>query len=392
MNIDHWLLNETGRLVPEVLHQRTLHTGPWVNLVPKGSWPEGMGESLSVVTYERSLPTTSLTWGAVSFSDGTGAAACLPETAQVEWGQTTRSYNLEHAALESPDLCVNDLRNSFKRERQLNAIWSILGQQTSWVWEQRHRSEYVRIAQHKIIAREGLPEDDTAFPTQLPTSRLTAGMLARVYLKLNRDGARRDGGAVDVVNNKPQYIAIMSSETDHTLLMEDYKIREDIRNSDRVPELLAPYGVDRPYKGFYHLIDDFCPRWEYDDEDGWVEVPPYVRVASTKGYKWELNPDYETATYEDTIIFLPSVFKSLVPDTITTPGGSTKFDPVKYQGTWSWQNIKHREDNPDGTIGHFRGVFMAGSEPVFPQFGYVIRHLRAEIPLALVDQYGNASI
>lgn len=388
-DVNSWLVAESGRILPDVLHQRTLNVGPWVNLVQKGKWSDEMGEVLSVMTYERSLPATPMAWTPVGFNDGTGNN-CVPQAQQVEWGQTLRQFNLEHAALQSPPICVNDLRYPFKRAQQLSACFSALSQQTSWAWEHRHRNEYVRLSQHKIVARSGLPEDDVDFPTQLPTSRFTAGIAARIYQKLIREGAARDGGSVDMVDNRPQFIAIMSSETDTLMLQEDYKIREDFQYSGRVAELLQPFGVSRPYKGFYHLIDDFAPRWNWDSEEGeYVSVPPYVEVETTKGSAWEVNPDYETASFEDTIIFLPTVFRSLVPAPISSPGGQTDFKPQNYQGVWGWRNIAHATDNPDNTWGFFRGIFSAGSEPMFPQYGYVVRHLRPEISLGLVDQYGH---
>lgn len=386
MDIDQLMTVESGRIQDEIL-DRSLHSGPFVNLVRKGTWTDEMGEQISVLMYERSLPATSPTWETVTFNDGTGSN-CVPSAEVIEFAQTLRTYNLQQTAMESPKICVNDLRFTFKRRKQLENCFSILSQNTAWLWEQRHRDEYVRLSDHKIIAKAGLPEDDTAFPVQQATSRLTSGILKRVYQKLIRDGAQRDGGAVDIVNGRPQFIAVMSPEMDQLIVEEDYKIREDFRQSGRVAELLAPFGVDRPYKGFYHLIDDFPPRYNWVG-GAYERVEPYYAVATTKGNKYEVNPDYEDATFEDTIIFLPTVFRSLIPAPITTPGGNTSFDAQKYQGDWGWRNIQDRVENPDKTWGYFRGIFSSGSEPVFPQFGYVIRHLRADLPLNLVDADGN---
>lgn len=386
MDINDLLTHESGRISEEI-HDRTLNTSPWINLVKKGQWPDEMGEQISVLMYERSLPATSPTWETVTFNDGTGNN-CVPNAEVVEFAQTLRNYNLQQTALQSPNICVNDLRFTFKRRKQLENCFSILSQNTGWLWQERHRDEYVRLSEHKMIAKDGLPESDTAFPSQLPTSRLTAGILKRIYQKLIRDGAARDGGSVDTVNGRPQFIAVMSPEMDQLIVEEDLKIREDFRYSNRVAELLQPFGVDRPYKGFYHLIDDFPPRYNWTGA-AWSRIDPYVAVATDKGNKYEINPAYETATYEDTIIFLPSVLRCLMPKPITTPGGNTRFDPQKYQGDWGWRNILDRVENPDGTWGYFRGIFSCGTEPVYPQFGYVIRHLRADLPLNLVDADGN---
>ena len=119
------------------------------------------------------------------------------------------------------------------------------------------------------------------------------------------------------------------------------------------------------------------------------EVPPLIKLATTKGDMDVENPDYETAEYEDTIIYLPSVFKTLIPKPISAPGGNTSFEPQKYMGDWKWLNEFDRDTNPDKTHGYFRGVFSCGSEPIFPQFGYVLRHKRANLANTFLDENGD---
>jgi hypothetical protein len=131
------------------------------------------------------------------------------------------------------------------------------------------------------------------------------------------------------------------------------------------------------------MIDDFLPRWNLTN-GAWVRVRPYIATSgATKGTKFDINPAYETATYEDTILFHTDVFTNLVPKPITAPGGNTKFDAVSYMGEFKWRNIPNKADNPDGTIGFFRAILSSGSKPIRPEWGYVIRHLRCSTPLAL---------
>lgn len=385
-NIDDVLVHESGRILGEEIHQRTLHTSPFLDLIKKGTWPDEMGEQLSVMTYERSLPATDPTWTTVTFNDGTGNN-CVPTAESISFAQTLRTFTLAQTALEGPPICVNDLRFTFKRRKQLENCFSVLSQNTSWLLQNRHRSEYCRLAQHQVIADASLTES-TTMPASAATSRLTGGILKNIYLRLIREGAARDGGSFGMDNGRPQFVAIMSPEMDDLIVTEDYGVREDFRNvSGRAPELLQALGVDRPYRGFYHMIDDFPRRWNLTD-GAWVEVAPYVSSAATYGNKWEVNPLYQTATHEDTIIFVPTVYTCLVPQPITTPGGNTSFEPQKYMGTWGWRNIQDQVTNPDKTWGYFRGVFQMASEPVSPQFGYVIRHLRADPLLRLVDADG----
>ena len=199
-------------------------------------------------------------------------------------------------------------------------------------------------------------------------------------MDLLRNGAGAD--AYDRLNGAPVFLAIMSPETSDSLIRANADIRQDFRWSDRVNELLAPLGVQRSYRNFHHLVDAFAPR--YDLVSGvWTRVYPFVRTANgvsgtRQGVKYDLNPAYLVAGYEDTIIFIPDVFTSLVPKPLSI-GSGMEFNAQNYRGEFTWRNIIDRENNPDGTLGYFRAIFSNGAKPIFPHKGYVIRHARNTI-------------
>lgn len=380
-DVNQLLMNESGRIGPDIF-RKTIDTSPWLKLVKQDTWPDEMGDAISVLTYERSL-AAALTWNTVTYNTGTGNN-CVPAAEVVNFAQTLRTYNLKQTALESPPICVNDLRFTMKRQEQLSNIFSILQDNTSWAWQERYRDEFTRVAEHKMVAYgSALPEDKTTFAATAPNSRLTQGILDRIYLKLVRDGAGVN--PMGRQNGKPEFTIICSPETSDNLLRADDSIRQDYRwNPGKVNDLLAPLGVDRSYRGFYHLIDLFPPRWDFVT-GAWVRRLPYASASgATHGTKFDVNPLYENAAYEDTIVFHQDVFTSLIPKPITAPGGNVKFDPVSYRGEFKWRNILDRTLNPDGLIGYFRGILSSGSKPIRPEWGYVIRHLRCATPLGLV--------
>lgn len=380
-DIDQLLIAESGRIGPDI-YRKTLNTSPWLKLIKQDTWPDEMGDIISVLTYERSLYTNPLSWNTVTYDNGTGNG-CVPSAQVINFAQTLRTYNLKQTALESPAICINDLRFTMKRKEQLTNIFSILQENTSWAWQERYRDEYIRLAEHKMVAfGSSLPEATAAFPTTAPNSRLTQGILDRIYLKLVRDGAGNN--PMGRQNGKPEFTIICSPETSNLLLRDDTNVRQDFRwNPGRVNELLAPLGVDTSYRGFYHLIDMFPPRYDFV-AGAWVRRYPYGPIAATKGNKFDVDPLYENAAYEDTVVFVQDVYTSLIPAPITSPGGGTSFDPVSYRGDFKWKNIPDKVLNPDGTIGYFRGVLSSGSKPVRPEWGYVIRHLRCAPSLGLV--------
>ena len=412
-DLEQLLVSESGRIGADI-YRRTVDTSVFLKLVSQEAWPDEMGSSIKVMTYERSLPVnadtgvyTPNTWTAVGentqdspsatppiTNDGDNGGNCVPTALQVKFGQSLVSYNLVQTALESPDICVNDLRFPVYRKQQLANIMQILTENTSYLWIERFRDEYIRLAGNKTVANiaGGLVTTNGAtFPVgtgvKAPDSQLTLPMLKRAYMRMIRDGAGTSThGAIGRENGRPVFTLILSSEASENLILLNAELRQDVRWSTKVADLLSPLGVERSYQGFYHLIDDFAPRYNAtingsNDVTAYTRVYPYIASAATKGKKLEINPAYETATYEDVIIFHPDVFVSMVPKPITSPGGGTSFDPVNYRGDFHWQNIRDRVTNPDGTIGYFRGVFQSGSKPIFPQYGTVIRVLRGTTPL-----------
>ena len=429
-NIEQLLVSESSRIGDDI-YRKTVDTSPWLKLVKQDAWPDEMGESVSVLVYERSLPYTDagapkVSWNSVSqngaaygssdFAAGTNtlnntgndsaSAGSFPASGgTIDFGQTLRTYGLSHAALESPNISLNDLRFPMKRKEQLANIMQILTESTTEVWIQRYRDQYISIAQNKLTATTdttttsgfdysitGVGRNTTGatasgsggfLATTAATSagtQLTQTILDRVYMDLLRNGA--GANAYDRMNGAPVFLAIMSPETSDSLIRANADIRQDFRWSDRVSELLAPLGVQRSYRNFHHLVDAFAPRYSWSG-GAFTRVYPFVKVANDlgnarQGFKYELNTSYLNAAWEDTIIFVPDVFTSLVPKPLSI-GNGMEFNAQNYRGEFTWRNILDREKNPDGTVGYFRAVFSNGGKPIFPHQGYVIRHLRNTI-------------
>ena len=390
-NLEQLLITESGRIGPDI-YRRTLNTSPWTTLVKQEAWPDEMGDTVSVLVYERTLPGTGsgLTFTNVVSNplpdySSEGPGSCAVAGDNLGFAQTLTTYNLQQAAINSPDICLNDLRFPVKRQEQLRNIMAVLTENTQYAWENRYRDEYVRIAGNKIVATTtditaATHGNDTTFTTTVTgASRLTQGILRYFYSKLIRDGAATN--AYGRENGAPVFLLITSPETSDEIIKLNADIRQDFRYA-KPSELLTPLGVDRSYAGFYHLIDTMTPRYNLVSGN-WVRVYPYTTASATKGTKFVPNPAYYTAEYEDSIIFHPDVFTSLVPKPIGATG-QMAFDPQSYRGDFRWRNIPDRTCNPDGNIGFFRAIFSSGSKPVFKNLGYVIRHLRCPSDLGLL--------
>ena len=65
------LLVEASLQFSEDIYRRTINTSPWLKLIKQGSWPDEMGDTISVITYERTLPSTTNSWDNIN-SDSIG--------------------------------------------------------------------------------------------------------------------------------------------------------------------------------------------------------------------------------------------------------------------------------------------------------------------------------
>ena len=496
-NIEQLLVKEAGRIGPEI-YRKTVDNNVWLKLIKQDTFPDEMGDRVSVLTYERSIPQaarngrqndfdlqsvwqgssailgsnptdqtytsfnayTQATSGAAAAATASTDAAnnnSLPKFANVEFAQTLRTYDLRRVALESPNISLEDLRFPVRRKEQLTQIMNILTEQTALVWTTRYQDEYVRLAQNKItptgsdassaaLNYASVSSDLSSFsPIVNATSKLTQGILRRVYMRLLRDGA--GSAAQGKENGAPVFNLITSAETSDDIIKLNSDIRSDFRYSTKPNELLAPLGVERSYGGFYHIIDPYPPRYnrvaltasahasgvytvadstglEVGDvltvtgNDGttvksttsvvsaltstsvtisaavtspsatdklfaWKRVFPFTRTSATKGNKYDINASYLSAAYEDSIILVNEVYHSVVPKPLGSMG-QMGFDAQGYRGDFKWKNIPDRGTNPDGSVGFFRATFANGSKPVRPEWGYVIRHKRGEADLLWV--------
>jgi len=128
-------------------------------------------------------------------------------------------------------------------------------------------------------------------------------------------------------------------------------------------------GVEKSFRGFYHLVDDLAPRYSFNSStDALERVEPYT-ISSGVAVP---NSAYDTAAFEAAYVMTDEVMESLVPNPITSAGNGISFNPVNYRGEFKWTNIPDIELNPDGTVGFFRGILASASKPIKTAFGYAI--------------------
>jgi hypothetical protein len=418
--IDTILTQEANRIGSDI-HRRTLHTTPWMDLVKQTAFPAGMGYTLGTLVYDRALPRTTsggttlgLNWTEIGGSEADSLATAStvnqiligakdtnigPNVAAgkafISFARQLKQYTLKRAVVESPRINVEDLRFAAYRQEQLRAVMDALTEATRYSWEERNRDEYDRVCANLVpclasgtpivqtVDLDGGPlkfegrqtvdvdliADFVVSGTDIdyrPTANISNKILDSIYYRLVRAGA--GANAYGRENARPVFALVCSSEASYQLISEA-GIRDDYRyNNAKVGELIAPLGIERSHRGFYHLVDDLAPRFNVAGTGILTRVFPYTATAS--GVISE-NAAYNTASLEAAYVLHQDVMESQIPEPITGANGLT-FDPVTYRGKFDWKNIPSVDLNPDGTIGFFRGVLASATKPIKTEFGYVL--------------------
>lgn len=400
MDINQFFVMESGRINYDI-YKRTMYSSPWISLPRKVAWPQGKGEVLSNIMWERPYVQTENPWEPMSVNDGTGNS-CIPPVDLVQFSQTLRQFKLYHKAIHSPYFCVTDLLYTAARDEQMKAVEVGLSEIVRIYWINWNRDGFTRFS-NKFVITPALPHTDESdgltFPAVPATGRLTNGVLDYFYNLLTVEQGHRH--ALSTQNGRPVYGLITDQNTMRFLKLGDDAIREDFRHSSSVDKLLAPLGVSETYNGFVYMMDEAPNRWNFNPAnvetptdnpttDPWVFVPHYILDNSDpNSIKKIVNPAWFTAEYQDTYIYVKDAYQLRVPDSIAGVS-KAKFNPQQYMGNFSFQNVVNLDEssaayNPDGTLGRFRAVMRAGFEPINPHVMFTLRHKVCSIDLGLVD-------
>ena len=400
------ILAEEANRIGSDIYSRTLHTSPWLDLTKQSAFPDGMGYQQTTLVYDRAIVKTTengvvvgANWDAVgnqfsatSTPVGNLANAQENDTAQdvqggrgtgdlagadpilgdkrsfVKFNKQLKPFSLERAVIESPKISLEDLRFAAHRQDQLRAIMDIMTQVTRNTWETRYRDEFHKVADNKVLCRatgtiiEDGQEGTATAPDGFVVANVSNAVLDKVYYNLIRAGA--GSNAYGRENGRPVFSLVLSSEASYQLQTEA-GFRDDVRyNNAKVSDLIAPLGIEKSFRGFYHLVDDLAPRYDVN----YIVVEPYT--VSSSGIATP-NTAYESAPFEAAFVLHPEVCEALIPNPLSGSNGLS-FDPVNYRGKFDWKNIANEITNPDGTVGFFRGVLASATKPIKTEFGFAI--------------------
>ena len=310
-----------------------------------------------------------------------------------------KTFKLRHQAVESNWICLEDVRTSAFPIDDVNNYIKILADNINVEWVKRYDNDYLKGASDAgvlLSVEPGLDDSGTAAftgdlatvtGTTAPTSVLTLGVLREIYDRLYQDNAGDDGDAV-ADDGSPVFNVFAERATIENLIKLNNDVREDIRWSDRVNDLLGPNGSSllpkKSYGGYVFHSRPFPKRFNDNGSGGFVEVAPYVATTgAAKGTKYVINPAYKAAKYTSTVIFHPKAIEWLVPNP-NLKVGKLVYDAQNYRGDFRWINEYDKNCNPDKNSGYWRAKMACAAKQVFPQWGYYLLHLRCNLANDLV--------
>lgn len=366
----------------------------YIKQVPKEPWLDGQGYQYSYPIYQRSMITKAVTdadfFQSAATLSATGATAnnligtgaCNVEGHNIEsFGVDILTVTLKKAAVNSPDICLDDLRFQWQVVDQIKNVTRVLAENSKWVWSQTYQTEYINASANKVTALLAGADISDAFDGSAPPdSALTFGILEMIHQELGYNGGSLNPTA-RVEDGTPVYTAVGSNYTFNQLKKSSLNNRNDFRYfSFNEPDVLVgtPGLGGKIYHGFKFETVQFPPRYDVDGSD-YTRLYPYSSENATRGMKWIVNDDYRNAAYEDTVVYHKDILRVLIPKPMGSVGGMSYLQNYSWAGEFVWRNIPDRDCNIDGNIGFFRALFAYGIKLERPDLGYVVRHLRCDI-------------
>lgn len=378
---------ETGRIALGT-YRLGLYKDPYMRFVTQSAFPDNMGVTITNTIAQRTRATGS-GWQDVSVNSGTSTDSCLPPVKTVGYAFDQKQFKLRHQAIESNWICLEDVRTSAFPVDDVNNYIKILADNVNVEWIERYDNDYYENAANKISVSPGLPSTSgSTFGTiAAPTSVLTPGVLRQIYDNLYQENAGDDGDAV-TDDGSPVFNVFAERATIESLIKLQDDVRQDIRWSDRVNDLLGSNGSSllprKSFGGFVYHSRPFPKRFNDNGSGGYTEVAPYIATTgAAKGTKYVINPAYKTAKYTTTVVFHPKAMEWLVPNPNLRVGKLT-YDAQNYRGDFRWVNEYHRTCNPDKNSGYWRAKMACAVKVVFPQWAYYILHLRCNLANDLI--------
>jgi hypothetical protein len=366
---------------------------PWLNIVPKETFPEGAGYVRSAFTIERSEPgLDEEPWNYIqSIADTSyGGLDAAADFQSVRVGHKENTYKPERLPLVGPlvgqdDLVMywhsKDFWAKYFKQMEMRSIRSISNRLCNIYMRfipkyscNASLTKFAGVFTPGTTAASG--PDMSGVSGQLPSSALTQEMLDQGAVELIQEGAYDPNtqGWLSLGPDGPIFPLLIGLEASQNIFTNNSEFRSDLNQSfqgwGELNPVIKRMGASRVIKNFRHVVTPFPPRWAYNagaqkaigstvlatDSSGattqlnTVAIPanslyriPVWSMSTnttdvTKGAGAIVNPiwaDPATAPYEAAISLHPWVLtEEVLKPLMAAPG--MKWNPQNYFGEWEF--------------------------------------------------------
>lgn len=366
-----------------------------MNLIPRGTYPRGIGLVRSTFTIGRSEPTTDTpAFEAITVTDGgTYIGSCGITYNDMPVGFNESTYGPEKFGWRGPIICQDDLQIQHDMEGFLNLYVPALAKNVRKTIGNRLASIYSSFVPKAAATTDFhfVDGDPGIHPPTAPdltldeaTCALDQSMLDYTAATLNEEGAFQpdDNGWITLGEDGPIYPLYIGQEMSNQLLLENAELRQDRRFADmgegNAAMLFKRIGATKVIKNFRHVINLFPPRYTYGG-GAYTRVPTWVNNAGTGGLVSSVNPNWKnpaTAPYEAAYVLSPWVFKDEIMPPVNSAAG-LNWMPKNYVGELMFitggKEISTTDCyDPTKKLGAHFAEFRHAPKPIYPIYGRMI--------------------
>lgn len=397
------LRTKTEDLGP-TLYTRASWKDPWLNLIPRETWPVGAGVVRSAFTIGRSEPASEEeTWQTIAVATGSDDGSCGITYNQTYVGHKEITYKPEMFGLVGPLICQDDLTlhwnsadfwekyfQALEKRNVKSIVHRLANIYMNYVPKAAANSDFNYIAGNPSVQPPGTSVDLSALA--VPSCELIQDYLDATALELIEEGADDPNSNGWITNGPsgPVFPVLLGVDASNKLLLNNSDLRNDFNQSfqgwgDANP-VIQRLGASRTIKNWRHMITRFPPRWSWSG-GVWTRVPAFnmsnAAADATKGYVAITNPawrDPAQAPYEGAIVFNPWVMTEEVLRPVNSAPGM-KWQPQNYFGEWQFVTGNDALLGFTGCTGisdptHTRGRHFAqyrhAAKPIFPTYGRLV--------------------
>lgn len=280
------------------------------------------------------------------------------------------------AFFQTCDFCVETLwRENVAPEEFFAEYMKGIRDQLDDIMEITHRNEYEERAQKvwgiynsngRLVQKESNPYDWAPLPLANTLSLPSIEMLYNFAEDVLSSYA--EYYMIGTVDGEPVYPLVMNSRTKHNLVHKNPTLINMIQFSSMADNLIEMWqGPLSKIGPFVIFVDNDSIRLKRDTLGNVLQVPHWIPIpAPDGGTQWVEHPDWHTrgAEFADTIMIpRKDVWKKLIRRIPKSIGGVSFGEDLSPELGLTYINIKDKECNPFGWIGHFVASHEYYAEP-----------------------------